>query len=446
MGSILIKNGYIVTMNESLDTLYGDILIENDKIKKLESCIDSSEADVVISAKDKIVMPGFIQTHVHLCQTLFRNMANDLELMDWLNIIMPLESCHDSETAYISAKLAIAEMLRFGTTTINDMGTVGFADAAAQAVKDTGIRAQLGRTIMDSEWTPEYLRHDTEKGLQETEDFIKKWHNNPSCNITCGIPIRWVLNISDPSIIGVGEIARKYNIPIHTHANENIQECEVILQEKGMSTIEYFYKFGLMENKMQIAHCIWVSEQEKKIIKENNVSVLHCPSCNLKAASGIAPITEYLREGINISIGCDTAACNDNLDQFIEMKLAALMQKVNKGATSMPAQQTFALANIEGARALNLEKRIGSLEVGKQADIVILNRNLWNTPFHDHKIYSALIYSFNGRDVDTTIVNGKVLVREGKVTGFDIHELVKDAEAAIRKVTERAIKQGLYRG
>jgi cytosine/adenosine deaminase-related metal-dependent hydrolase len=201
-----------------------------------------------------------------------------------------------------------------------------------------------------------------------------------------------------------------------------------------------------MENKMQIAHCIWVSEQEKKIIKENNVSVLHCPSCNLKAASGIAPITEYLREGINISIGCDTAACNDNLDQFIEMKLAALMQKVNRGATSMPAQQTFALANIEGARALNLEKRIGSLEVGKQADIVILNRNLWSTPFHDHKIYSALIYSFNGRDVDTTIVNGKILVREGKVTGFDIHELVKDAEAAIKRVTERAIKKGLYRG
>jgi len=446
MGSILIKDGYVITMNENSDNIHADILIDDNKIKKIEANIASDEADEVINAKDKIVIPGLIQTHVHLCQTLFRNVANDLELMDWLNIIMPLESCHDEETAYISAKLAIAEMLRFGTTTINDMGTVSFADAAAQAVKDTGIRAQLGRTIMDSEWTPEYIRHDTDQGLQETDEFIKRWHNDPSCNITCGIPIRWVLNISDPSIIGIREIAKKYSIPIHTHANENTQECQVILQEKGMSTIEYFYKFGLMESKMQIAHCIWVSEREKQIFKENNVSILHCPSCNLKAASGIAPITEYIKEGINVSIGSDTAACNDNLDPFIEMRLASLIQKVNKGATSMCANDVFSMATIEGAKALELEKQVGSLEVGKQADLVILDKNIWNTPFYDDKVFSSLVYSFNGRDVNTTIVNGKVLVKDGQIIGFDTDELRKEAEKAIKRVTERAIKRGLYRG
>ncbi|ATW25857.1 amidohydrolase family protein [Candidatus Formimonas warabiya] len=441
--TILIKNGYIVTMNGKSENFLGDILVENDRIKKIEARI-VDRADQIIDASDKVIIPGLIQTHVHLCQTLFRNIANDLALMEWLDIIMPLESCHDEETAYISAKLGIAEMLKSGTTTINDMGAANFATETAYAVKDLGIRAQLGRTIMDSDWAPEYLRHDTEKGLVETEDFINKWHGQADHNITCGLPIRWILTTTDQSLKGLKDIAAKYHVPIHTHANENLSENEVIFQEKGMSTIEYFCKLGLTDHKLQMAHCIWVSEKEKQILKENNISVLHCPSCNNKAASGIAPVPEYLSGGINVSLGADTAACNDNLDLFVEMRLAALMQKPRLGPTSISADDVFKMATSEGAKALLLDKQIGSIEVGKKADIVILNRSIRNSPFNIDNVIPALVYSFNGRDVNTTVVNGRILVKDGRLVDFDEHQLMKEAEYAIKKVIAKAKKLNRY--
>ena len=440
----IIKNGYVLTMNPTKDAFVSDILIDNDTIAELHTNIPRQPGDTVLDATGKIVAPGFVQSHVHLCQTLFRGLANDKALMDWLDIIMPLESCHDDESAYLSAQLAICELLRKGTTTINDMGTSRFHMETANAVRDSGIRAQLGRTIMDSEWTVDYLRHDTDRGLSEAVEFIEKWRKESDL-ITCGIPIRWVLNISDESLRGVRDIAKKYNIPLHTHANENIDECRYIEKEKGMSAIAYFHQFGLTDCKMQMAHCIYVSEEERSLLKKHNVSVLHCPSCNCKAASGIAPVTTYMREKINVSLGSDTAACNDNLDMFEEMRLAGFLQKLKEGPCALPASDIFALASAGGAEALGLQTKIGSLEVGKKADIIVIKPSVGNVPFHEESIYSSLVYASNGRDVDTTIVNGRILYQDGHFLSMDYEKLKPDCEKAVQRVTERAHERGLYK-
>ena len=443
-GRIVIKNGYVLTMNPSKEELVSDVLIDNDTISDIGANIARQEGDTVLDAAGKIVAPGFVQSHVHLCQTLFRGLANDKALMDWIDIIMPLESCHDDESAYLSAQLAICELLSKGTTAINDMGTSKFHMATANAVQDCGIRAQLGRTIMDSKWTADYLRHDTDLGLSETVEFIERWQNKSEL-ITCGIPIRWILNISDESLRGVREIAMKYNIPIHTHANENMEECRYIEKEKGMSAIAYFHQFGLTDCKMQMAHCIYVNEEERSLLKKHNVSVLHCPSCNCKAASGIAPVTSYISEQINVSLGSDTAACNDNLDMFQEMRLAGFLQKLKEGPCALPAGDIFALASSGGAEALGLQNKIGTLEVGKKADIIVIKPSVGNIPFHEESIYSSLVYAGNGRDVDTTIVNGKILYREGRFVSLDFEKLKLDCEKAVKRVTERARNRGLYR-
>lgn len=444
MGKLLLKNGFIITMDQDKHNFYGDILTDDDRIIKVQAGIPAAEADEIIDAKGKIIIPGLIQTHVHLCQTLFRGMANDLALLEWLDVIMPLESCHDSESSYISAKLGIAEMLKSGTTTFSDMGTVYFYEEAARAVQDTGVRAQLGRTIMDC-WLPKHLCHDTKQGIAEAENFISKWHNSPEANITCGLPIRWVLSTTDESFTALRDLALKYKVPIHAHANENVNENELTIKEKGLTAIEYYHKLGLTDAKLQLAHCIYLNEREKGILKEYGASVLHCPSCNMKAASGLAPVPVYLNEGINVSIAADTAACNDNLDPFLEMRLATLMQKPKLGPTAICADDVFYMATMGGAKALQLEDRIGSLEVGKKADIVVLNMSLRNAPFHYENAVSSLVYSFNGRDVNTTIVNGKVLVREGELTGFDELQLIKDAEIALARVIARAEEKQFYR-
>ncbi len=441
---IIIKNGYVLAMNASRDAFVSDVIIDNDTIAEIQADIPCQPGDTVLDASGKIVAPGFVQSHVHLCQTLFRGLANDMALMDWLNIIMPLESCHDEESAYLSAQLAICELLRKGTTTINDMGTSKFHMDTANAVHHSGIRAQLGRTIMDSKWTPDYLRHDTDLGLSQTVEFIEKWQNNNEL-ITCGIPIRWVLNISDESLRGVREIALKYNIPLHTHANENIDECSYIENEKGMSAISYFHKFGLTDCKMQMAHCIYVSDEERSILKNHHVSVLHCPSCNCKAASGIAPVTTYMEEKINVSLGSDTAACNDNLDMFEEMRLAGFLQKLKEGPCALPAGDIFAIASAGGAEALGLQAKIGSLEVGKKADIIMIKPSVSNVPFHAQSIYSSLVYASNGRDVDTTIVNGRILYQDGQFFSMNYEKLQQNCDKAVQRVIKRARERGLYK-
>lgn len=427
MKRTLIRNGYIITMDPEDRRFFGDILIEGDSILDLGDSLDPAGADEIIDARGKLVIPGFVQGHIHLCQTLFRGLSQDRNLIDWLGVILPLERKHTWDSVYASARLSLAEMLRSGTTCIGVMGTAEHFSAETQAILDMGIRARMGRTIMDVEMNPGEPWHETRRGLQEAEDFLSFWASGAPERIHGEIAVRWILMTTEESFRGIREMALRYNVPIHNHADENLSENRMVMEKFGKTALEVFEEKGWTEAKMFLAHCIWLSDREKQILKQKDLRVIHCPGCNHKAASGVAPVPEYLSSGICVGLGADTGACNDNLDMFREMRLAALMQKIVHGPTVLTAEHVFRMATIDGARALYLDHLTGSLEKGKRGDLVILNVPLEAQPFHYREAVSSVVYSMGNRDVDLTMVNGSVVVRDGRLVSGEEPEIIREA-------------------
>ena len=430
MTSILIKNGTVVTMNPGRDILKGtDVLVENDRIREIGQGL-AQEADEVIDATGRIVIPGLIQTHIHLTQTLFRGLADDLELMDWLKLrIWPLEAAHDFETNAISARIGIAEMLMGGTTCIVDMGTVNHFDAIAETVRDTGFRAFLGKCMMDhGDEVPAGLMEETGASLRESEAALKKWHETANGRIRYAFAPRFVVSCTEELLLKVREMADHHGVMVHTHASENRGEIALVEEERGMRNIVYLNKLGMAHDRLVLAHCIWLDEEEKRIVADQGIRVAHCPSCNMKLASGIAQIPELLEMGASVSIGADGAPCNNNLDMFREMRTAALLQKVRLlSPTALPAGQVFELATLGGARALHMKDELGSIEPGKKADLAIVDLDkIHAAPGCDRDPIAQLVYTATAGDVSHTIVDGKVLMRERKLTTIDLGQTLAD--------------------
>lgn len=436
MTTLLIKNGTIVTMNKDRDIFKGDILIQDNKITKVEDNINNT-VDDVIDAKDKIIIPGFIQTHIHLTQTLYRGQADDLELLDWLKKrVWPLEGSHTKESNYISAKLGIAELIKSGTTSIIDMETVNYTDEAIKAIYESGFRALVGKCMMDyGDGVEEALFENTEKSISESVSLLKKWHKKGNGRIQYAFAPRFVVSCSEELLIRVRDLAKKYDVMIHTHASENKGEIELVEKDRGMRNIAYLHKLGLTGEKLILAHCIWLNEEEMKILANTGTKISHCPNSNLKLASGIAKIPELLEMGVNVSIGADGAPCNNNLDMFDEMRSAALIQKARLlDPTIMPAHKVFELATLGGAKAMCMEDKLGSIEKGKLADLAILNLNkLHSSPSKEIDIISHIVYSAHGSDVETTIVDGKILMLNRKLTTLNEEEIIKEANEVIVK-------------
>jgi 5-methylthioadenosine/S-adenosylhomocysteine deaminase len=439
MSTILIKNAYIVTMNPGRDLVSGNIYIENDRILALGEV--NTPADRVIDAGGQVVIPGLIQTHIHLCQTLFRGQADDLELMDWLKLrIWPLEGAHDPESVYYSALLGIGELFRGGTTAIVDMETVHHTESAFEAIAQTGIRALSGKCMMDwGEGLPDGLREKTDASLRESVDLLEKWHGRCNGRLMYAFAPRFAVSCSEELLKQVGELSRKYGVKIHTHASENQGEIALVESERHLRNVQYFDHLGIANEDLILAHCIWLDDQEMAIIQKNKVKVAHCPSCNLKLASGIARIPEMVERGIKVGIGADGAPCNNNLDQFTEMRTAALIQKVLHGPTSMPAKQVFEMATLNGAEIMGLSKEIGSLEPGKKADLVMVDlRKIHCTPFIGSNIYAQLVYEARNSDVTLTMVDGKTVFEDGQLTTIDEQDVISKANQIIRQVCNRA--------
>lgn len=437
--SILIKNGILVTMDRERRILNGNLYIEKDRIVAVGETPET--ADTVIDASGQAVIPGLVQTHVHLCQTLFRGQADDLALLDWLKKrIWPLEGAHDEESIYYSALLGCAEMLLSGTTTILDMETVHHTEAAVKGIEQSGIRCTFGKVMMDAgEGVPPSLREDTEASLAESEELCQKWHGAAGGRLRYAFAPRFVLSCSDKLMREVGELARRYGVLVHTHASENRDEVRLVEELTGKRNVIYLHELGLTGPHVVLAHCIWLDETEKAILATTGTQVAHCPSCNLKLGSGIAPVPELMSRGVNVTIGADGAPCNNNLDMFKEMHLAALIQKPLYGSTAMPAWQVVEMATLGGARALGLEQEIGSLEVGKKADVVIVDlHGLHQTPVDTVDIYSLLVYETRGSDVTWTIVDGKPVVADGQLLTVDAEELRRQCNLALRRVRRRA--------
>lgn len=440
MERLLIKNAQIVTMNAQEDIINGDLFIQNGRIEAIGPSLDEDMADRVIDASGRTVIPGFVQTHVHLCQTLFRGKGDDLELMDWLKKrIWPLEASHDEESVYYSAMLGIGELLQSGTTTIVDMETVHHTDSALRAIAESGIRALSGKVMMDKgNEVPLALQEKTAKSIQESVDLLEKWHMYDNGRIQYAFSPRFVVSCTEELLKEVQKLSAHYNVHVHTHASENRGEIAIVEQETGMRNVVYLDHLGLANERLILAHCIWLDDEEKRIIRERGVHVSHCPGSNLKLASGIADVPELLDTGSSVSLGADGAPCNNNLDMFNEMRLAALIQKPIHGPTSMNARTVFRMATIGGARAVGMNHEIGSLEVGKKADLAILNLNHFHTfPSYDVDPISRIVYSATRADVETTIVDGKIAMENGTMKTIDRNHVLTQADASIKRLLKK---------
>lgn len=439
MSSILIKNAEIITMNINEEIIKGDIYIVDDRIIEVGQDL-SHTADKIIDATDRTVIPGFVQTHIHLCQTLFRGQADDLELMDWLKQkIWPLEASHDEVSIYYSAMLGIGELLQSGTTTVVDMETVHHTEYAFQALAESGIRALAGKVMMDKgNEVPVRLRENTKASLQESVDLLEKWHGYDNGRIQYAFCPRFVVSCTEELLTNVRDLSAKYKVCVHTHASENADEILLVEKEHGMRNVVYLDHIGLANERLILAHCVWLDEQEKRIIKERGVKVSHCPGSNLKLASGVAEVPSLLDHQAHVSLGADGAPCNNNLDMFNEMRLAAIIQKPAHGPTAMNARTVFRMATIGGAKAVGMENEIGSIEPGKKADLAILNLNDFHVyPSYDIDPISRIVYSATRADVESTIVNGKLLMENRKLNTINKAIILKESNFAIKRLKSK---------
>lgn len=439
--TLLIQNGMVVTMNKSREIKQADIFIRGNRIEAIGERLQR-EADEKIDAQGMVIIPGLIQTHIHLTQTLFRGQADDLELLDWLRKkIWPLEGSHTEESNHISAKLGIAELIKGGTTAIIDMETVNHTEAAMDAVLSSGMRAHIGKCMMDyGKGVPAALMEDTEHSIRESERLLKAWHGKDQGRIQYAFAPRFVVSCTEKLLIKVRDLAREYGVMVHTHASENQGEIDLVEKDRGMRNIHYLHKLGLTGENLILAHCIWLDDEEMKILAATGTKIAHCPNSNLKLASGIAKIPELLALGANVSIGADGAPCNNNLDIFKEMRSAALIQKARLfQPTVMPAHKVFELATLGGAKAMGLENEIGSIEEGKKADLAILDlSDIHIAPTNGGDIISQLVYSATAQDVKTTIIDGRIVMKDRTLITMDEKSIKEDANRVILQQVERA--------
>ena len=418
--------------------------IENGRIiaiRKNDEKYFSINKKRVLRFDDLTLIPGFVQTHIHLCQTLFRGLADDLELLDWLQLkIFPYENAHNKNSLLSSVRLGINELLLSGTTTLLDMGTLHHQEIIFEELQNSGMRAIAGKCLIDeNDLFPEF-KSDTKTELKEIYQLAKSYHDTSSGKIKYGFAPRFVLSCSEELLKESFEMKKDFAGSLyHTHSSENKDEIAEVKRRHKKENIEYFNSIGVIDDHSVLAHCIHVNDKETELLKTKNVRVSHCPSSNLKLGSGIANIPKYLKKGISVSLGADGAPCNNNLSIFNEMRLAALIQKPIHGATVMDAKTVFKLATIEGAKALHLQNEIGSIEIGKKADLALLdlNSSVHSVSENNDLIYSNIVYSSSGDSVHSVMVEGEWKVLNKKSLLYDQNELNQTAKTELKKLLRR---------
>ncbi|MGI8836557.1 MAG: 5'-deoxyadenosine deaminase [Pyrinomonadaceae bacterium] len=438
MESILIKGGILLTMNAQDAIHEGDLLIENGCITRLAE--SGMTADVVIDATNCAVLPGFVQTHIHLCQTLFRGSADDLSLLDWLKKrVWPMEAAHTAQSIRASARLGIAELIQGGTTCALTMETVNHTEEVFKVVEETGFRATVGKCMMDrGDDVPAGLHEKTEESIAASIDLLERWHGGANGRIRYCFAPRFALSCTSELLARVGQLVREHQVMVHTHASENRHECELVERDSGLRNVAYLYSLGLTGSHVVLAHCVHLDETELEILAQTKTNVAHCPSSNLKLGSGIAPVTKMLDRGISVSLGADGAACNNRLDMFTEMRTMALLQKALHGPEAISASQALRMATIAGAQALGLGNEIGSLEIGKRADVIVVALNHLHSIPRSRQLASSLVYSAQTNDVKDVVINGAVVLRERKFTTSNEETILVDAVSEQKALVQRA--------
>jgi 5-methylthioadenosine/S-adenosylhomocysteine deaminase len=420
-------------MNDAFEVLEGDVLVQGGRISAVGQLPAGTKADRVIDAAGAYLLPGFIQTHIHLCQTLFRGYADDLALLDWLKTrVWPMEAAHTPASLAAAARQAASELLQSGTTTVLTMETVHDTDAVFEALEPMGLRAVVGKCMMDADdAVPKRLLEQTARSIDESVAIAKRWHGRANGRLRAAFAPRFAVSCSRELLEAVAGLSRDHGLVVHTHASENRDEIALVRSRTGRKNIDYLAETGLASERLCLAHCVWVDDAEQALMAERRVKVLHCPGSNLKLGSGIAPVPEMRARGISVSLGADGAACNNHLDMFEEMRLAAVLQAVRHQPGTLTARDAVHMATREGARALGLDGEIGSIEIGKRADLIVVDG-------HGPDPYSTVVYSCRGTDVRTVIVDGEVLVDDFRPIRWESDEIMARARTEAAALAGRA--------
>jgi 5-methylthioadenosine/S-adenosylhomocysteine deaminase len=431
----LITGGTVVTMDESRRVIEnGAVAVDKGKIVAVGNAFEIGKlyrSPRTINAQGKAVIPGLINTHTHVPMSLFRGIADDLDLNEWLTkYIFPAEAKNvDENLVRVGARLGLAEMIAGGTTTFCDM--YYFEDAIAQETEKAGVRGVLGETLIDF---PAPDNKTFAAGMDYAEAFAKKWKGNPL--IVPAIAPHAPYTVSEEHLKMTRSLANRLGVPLVLHLAEAQSEVDFVRKNKDMTPVEYVKKIGLLDGTTIAAHVIWVNSAEMQVLKEAGVGIAHNPQSNMKLAAGVAPIPEMLKMGLRVGLGTDGAASNNDLDLWEEMDTAAKLHKIwSKDPKVVSAEEAFAMATIGGARALHLENITGSLEEGKMADVVIVSLDsLHQTPLYN--IYSNLVYATKASDVDTVMINGRLVMRGRLLLTLDESAVKRDAIALQKKIIE----------
>lgn len=449
--SLLIKNGYVVTMNAQRQIIRdGAVLIEDDRIVSVDKTdkIRGRDAETVINAKNMLVMPGLVDTHVHLAQALLRGCADDVALVDWLkNRVWVLQGNFTREDGKTSAKLCMAEMIRTGTTSFVECmihTRYGF-DGIAKAVEEAGMRAALSKIIMDSTGyadNPDIMYpgmvEEKDASLNEADAMFAKWHGKSEGRIQIWYGLRSLGAVSTDLFKEVVHRAKSHEMRMTMHLGEVIDDVRYVKQKNYPNLTSFARDIGLLGPSMVFAHGVHFDDADLKALAETKSNVFHCPASNMKLASGFARIPDMLRLGVAVSLGCDGGPSNNTYDMIREMRLAALIHKpIQNDPTVVSAENVMEMATIGGAAAIGLQDKVGSLERGKLADLILVDlKDIGLTPAWNP--VSNLVYAGSGKCVDTVIVNGRVLLRRKRLLTLNEAEIMAEANERLAALLSRA--------
>ncbi|HET7700266.1 MAG TPA: amidohydrolase family protein [Candidatus Limnocylindria bacterium] len=437
--SVVIRGAQVLTMVDGARPIEADLVISGSRITAIAAGATPPSDAEVLDRPGCYVMPGLVQTHVHLVQTLFRGLAEDLTLLDWLRRrIWPLEAAHDEATVRASMRLGLAELLLGGTTTILDMGTTRHGDVMAEELVRSGIRAQFGQAMMDTgEGVPPDLLETTRASLDASADLVKRWHRSANGRIRYAYAPRFALSCTRALLEAVAALAKMNDLLVHTHSNEDPAERAAIEAATGHAPIAYLAETGIASERAVAAHGVHVDDAELALLRDTRMSVAHCPTSNLKLGAGVADVARLRAARVTVGLGTDGAACNNRLDAFEEVRLASLLARALHGQGVLPAGEALVMATREGAKALRMDDEIGTLEVGKRADVVVLDPMRLGGPGGDPA--TRIVFGGGGRAVRDVLVDGTVLVRDGALVTLDLAEVRAKAAEAQTALLARAL-------
>lgn len=435
-------------MDEAGTVVTGPILVRDGVIAALGTAVPAAltllpqgRADESFDARGGYVLPGLVQGHVHLCQTLFRGLAEHSDLLRWLRErIWPLEAAHTEASIAASARLGLAELIAGGVTCVNDMGTVRHTAATGAVLEESGMRAVFGKALMDQgERVPAGLIERPREALEEALALAKRFGGAAGGRLKVSLAPRFILSCSEALWREVAEVSVQHELLVHTHIAESPAESQAVKRAVRSTAARYFAKRGVLSARFVGAHGVWLDDAELTLLAKADAALVHCPGSNFKLGSGLADVRAWRHAGLRCGLGSDGAACNNRLDTFHELSLAAGVARVKHAAAPLSAREVLGLATREGARVLGLGDATGSLEAGKQADVIVVDASApHHTPAPDADPYAAIVHGARATDVRLTMVAGRVLYREGAWTTLDAARVVSDARAEARGLVRRA--------